>query len=505
MNKLIIPIIIIAVIALGIGVFFVLQKPAFPEPQIGGCGDSICDEFEKKNSNVCPKDCQSTIQSSSPPQSTPSKQTPEQSQTKPPISEQPIKITKSQEQINRDSPFGFFNPYEVLISDPGASTYSQINDYLKDLGVKWGQPMPAVSLLDEFIKSGLNVYSRALPMPGNPPNFGSDYENNLRDLVKKYKNQIKYWEADTEPSGVTGWKNYPDKYAEFLKITYKIVKEECGDCKIVFGELPGDFQMLNENSSSVKFLDTVLKVDGAKYFDVFGFKQHHHTIKDYPKLIKNKMDVYGGILSKYGINVKNIPVFIEAANYDGSPSDPFAGKFESQSEKEQAAGEVKLHVYALAQGIDKIFRNQIIESVPGKIGKEGGVFQYYGLVNNPSNDGQSHKKLTYYTYKKMVEILEGSDWNNIQTIQESDGVYIYKFTKNNKPIWVAWNDNSGQKTVEIAGIGSGSVQITEAVPKYETGKDVADYNTAFNIETKSANGGKITITLTDKPVFAEEK
>ena len=127
-----------------------------------------------------------------------------------------------------------------------------------------------------------------------------------------------------------------------------------------------------------------------------------------------------------------------------------------------------------------------------------------GLVNNSRNDdGKSHKKLAYYTYKKMVEVLDGSDWNNIQTIQEKDGVYIYKFTKNNKPILVAWNDNSTSKTITISGITSSQVKITEAVPKYESGKEVTDYNTAFNAETKSVSGGKVTITLKDVPVFVE--
>jgi hypothetical protein len=70
---------------------------------------------------------------------------------------------------------------------------------------------------------------------------------------------------------------------------------------------------------------------------------------------------------------------------------------------------------------------------------------------------------------------------------------------------VAWNDNSASKIITISGISSTQAKITEAVPKYESGKDVADYNAAFNTETKSVQGGKITITLKDIPVFVEEK
>jgi len=60
MNKQIIPIIVIMVIATGIGAYFVLQKPA-PEPQTDKCGDGICDDKEKANPNLCPKDCGTSI------------------------------------------------------------------------------------------------------------------------------------------------------------------------------------------------------------------------------------------------------------------------------------------------------------------------------------------------------------------------------------------------------------------------------------------------------------
>ena len=98
---------------------------------------------------------------------------------------------------------------------------------------------------------------------------------------------------------------------------------------------------------------------------------------------------------------------------------------------------------------------------------------HFGLVYDgigKDDPGYGVRKLAYYAYKKMVEVLDGSDWNNIQTIQEKDGIYVYKFTKNNKPIYVAWNDNTAEKTITISGITSNQVKITEAVPKYESGK-----------------------------------
>jgi hypothetical protein len=103
----------------------------------------------------------------------------------------------------------------------------------------------------------------------------------------------------------------------------------------------------------------------------------------------------------------------------------------------------------------------------------------------------------------MVEVLEGSDWKNIATVQEQDGIYIYKFTKQGTPIRVAWNDSSVTRTITISGISLDRVKTTEAVPKYESGKDVADYTTAFRTDTLVVTKGSVALTLGQRPIFIE--
>lgn len=49
-------IIALFIIAAGMGAYFIFQKPT-PQPQIGKCGDGVCDEFERANPNLCLKDC----------------------------------------------------------------------------------------------------------------------------------------------------------------------------------------------------------------------------------------------------------------------------------------------------------------------------------------------------------------------------------------------------------------------------------------------------------------
>jgi predicted transcriptional regulator with HTH domain len=453
----------------------------------GKCGDGICDEFEKKNPNLCPKDCQREE-----PQPTPS--TP---------------VQEPQKGVYWNSPFGIFGVYEWKLSGPKVKNVASVNDinnYLKDIGIKWLQEMHFTKELNNT-PAGINIYSRIGGEGGNkPPNTSKKYKEELRKVIKKYKGRIKYWEVGTEPSGFPppmGWRGYAKEYATHLKETYNIIKEECPDCYVVFGGLSGVGTGFNNNDPAARFLEEVLQAGGGKYFDVFEFKQHTYNADEYTEL-KNKMKVYEKILHRYGIDIQKTPVFLETATHDGNPSSSF--KFillQPQSEAEQASGLLKIYIYGLAIGIDKIFWNGLIE-LHNFAGNPKSSFNFYGLVNNPANDGKSHKKLAYYTYKKMVEVLEESDWNNIETVQEKDGIYIYKFTKKGKSIWVAWNDTKESKVAKIIGIGSPRVRLTYAIPKKDSGKDVKNYKSAFPVKILDTHKSEVSINLDNIPVFIEE-
>ena len=418
------------------------------------------------------------------------------------------------------SPFGIFSPYgEVLVVDKADFTSkNEISRYLRDIGVKWIQELPFIGFSN--IPNGIEIYSRVGREAGmssntiNDPSIVERYKAELREVIRKNKDRVKYWEVDTEPSGIGGWNDNPQGYAKLLKITYKIVKEECADCKIIFGGLPG-IELNDIYSKSAKFLKRVLEAGAVGYFDGLEFKQHHVSAKDY-LLLKNKIHTVDKILAQYGINIQKIPIFIEAAMYDGNPNDPVPKLLERdlpvQTEKEQAESLIKLYVYGTSLGIDKVFWNLIYERgdyEPGHIKPFAqNPFNHYGLINNPTNnDNKDWKKLAYYTYKLMVEKLEGSNWNNVKAIQEENGIHIYKFVKKDtgKPVWVAWNDNGAPQTITISGIGSNKAKITGAVPKYNSGRDVKDYETAFNEETKEVKDGKATIILGETPVFVEEE
>ena len=203
-----------------------------------------------------------------------------------------------------------------------------------------------------------------------------------------------------------------------------------------------------------------------------------------------------------------------------------------QSEQKQAEFLIKRFIYNLANGVKKIPWSTIYEHKKYQ-GDLNVHFNYMGLIYNGIPDGVSKnqecvqgwlpcpdpgygvKKLSYYTYKKLIEKLKGSDFDSIQTVKNGtvDNLYLYKLLKDDKPVYVAWWDyfkesgykNGGVKNITINNLDSSSVRITEAIPKYTTGAKVTDYNTAFTTETKAVSNGKITITLSGTPVFMEEE
>lgn len=58
-NKIFTLFYIISIFSICLSVYFIFQKPAFPQPQTGKCGDGICDEIEQET-GMCSEDCETT-------------------------------------------------------------------------------------------------------------------------------------------------------------------------------------------------------------------------------------------------------------------------------------------------------------------------------------------------------------------------------------------------------------------------------------------------------------
>lgn len=327
------------------------------------------------------------------------------------------------------------------------------------------------------------------------------------------KNPIKYWQIENEPAVYYGprfdWKGF----SHLVEITYKAIKEKDPEARIALGGLAGGNAVNNFNDPYYPVFLKQLKDfyfpllknlrNNNVHLDVFDIHYYSGSLSwpsyKWEDNWKGMKDIYN-IIRKYldENGYKNTEIWItETATME-----------KINGEKAQASSLVKRYVYPLSFGVKKIFWWNLVEGeFPLEVDKPA---NHFGLIYDgigKDDPGYDAKKLSYYTYKKIVEVLEGSDWDNIETIQEKGGIYVYKFIKQGKSIWVAWNEHNEPRRVVITlDNGIEHVKIIDSVPKYSSGQQIANYATAFKTKTTSVSKeGLLTLTLGDIPVFVEEK
>lgn len=466
------------------------------------CGDGICDNIEEQ-SGSCNQDCQSFKINDSESGIDNADQ---------------VSTESGNSSVTKNVYKSSVSPFGVGISNKQDITYAKdlnfksvrlagVSGAIWDLIKSHGYSQ-LDSIISEAYKNNLEIF--VVVLAGNPAgeNRLSEFSSFIASLVERYDGDgkddavgspvVAYWEIDNEPDLYEGqqektpWKGDVSEtadYAKVLQVAYKAAKSANLNAKLTIASMAYN---LNYYESIFKELQKLKSNQADKFFDAFNY-HYYGSFDDYGA---TKISATGGVgqpsfsfgevkdlLYKYGYSDSNV-----ALTETGTVVDP---KMES-TERSHAISLVKKYIYPIVHGVSRVHWLSIKANGDGP-------FDKLSLISS-----DSFKRLQYFSFKLLVEKLNGFDWSNIQIIQEKDGVYIYKFTKNGKPIWVAWNDNDTEKQITISGVNSSSVKITEATPNYSSGKEVANYNTAFSTKTANVENGKSIIAIKDAPVFVEE-
>lgn len=462
--------------------------------------------------------------------------------------------------LAEDIPFGINNPYDYAAPKEKAWL---IKPYMNDLGIKWVnanvfrkkvEPRPGIydwSETDFFVKDifkdldiVFNINPKTtwsvkgsikvgkkeyIPVGEIDSESFRLYKTFLRELVKRYKDKVHRWEVFNEP-GVE-CKDMPEDCVKILKISYLTIKEVDPNATVCLGGM-----MLTP--LSINFLKNILPLlssehpalgkENVKYnnyfdgFDLhyFGFYneyRHNHTKKektvsvdDFLKQFK-KHDLFKGKLITARAGGTYTGEYL-GTEYKGD-------RLEYQSETQQAGYLIRRAIYLLSKGIKSAWA-QVREREEWE-GRKNDFNCYMGLVYNgvPKDDkydkGDRVKKLSYWTYKFLVEKIKETDWKTVSVLHDgtdSDHLYLYKIAKKNgQPLYIAWWDYFDEKTpakTKTITIDAGNVtsmKITETIPNAEWGANLKekDYPNFFKTEVKKVSNGKVSFDLKEKPVFVE--
>ena len=308
---------------------------------------------------------------------------------------------------------------------------------------------------------------------------------------------VKFWQMENEVDDNTYWLDHPEDYSELINLVYPLVKQACPDCTVLLGSL-------------------LLKDMGHPFYDVFFENSSSFDIFDlhrFTTMNKNHFSGYSSRIEWLRQQDPSLPLWMtETANHTDSPRKADGTFWPYQSELKQALSVFKRIIHLSSLGVEKILWNHLFERTNGK---ENGIFWYTGLIYDGEGEfdkGKHVKKLSYFTYKLMVQKLGHADWQNITSTNPAENVYLYLFMVDGAPMYVAWydwfdgTDKSIQVTLDVSAITTPEAVVTKAVPKFQTGKkaDTVPFLQAFKSYPVPVTEGALNITLGKRPVFIQE-
>ncbi|MFZ2654521.1 MAG: LamG-like jellyroll fold domain-containing protein [Victivallales bacterium] len=232
----------------------------------------------------------------------------------------------------------------------------------------WDSTAPSDREIYEYLKgrdgSDFGFWNIGFERRNYAPKDLAHWDRFVRELVRRYKDKIHYWEIWNEPNANNFFQsrgNKPKDYVELMKTAYRAIHEEDPNAKVLGCDgCPGFLQ----------WTDQVLSAGGGPYFDILALHNYNYTspvIWAKQKLIERAGDLV------FKATGKHIPVwntetgFVQHPRLDGRPMDEeqFQKKYKGKSATEAGASmipehraacwEVQSHLLDLAAGAEKVF------------------------------------------------------------------------------------------------------------------------------------------------------
>jgi len=327
----------------------------------------------------------------------------------------------------------------------GAETlgyYQKLFPLLNEAGIKWVRIFPEwaqiqpkedewdFSLADSILKSAkennlqiLGIFLYLAPwVSAKPPStrafpikdikYWRDY---VREVVKRYKGQIKYWEVYNEFAAFSE-NGTPKDYAELVKNAYEVAKEIDPGCKIG----------MNWNEFDLTSLEKVIESGAKGHFDfvcVHPYALLDRVMKGREEAFISMMDNFRKLLRKTGQR-EDIPLWVSEI---GQPA-----RNEQASELRQAEALIKAYTLCLVQGIERVFWFQ----GRGPSYGEGGSF---GIIGE-----NWEKRPSFYALQTLTRLL-GPNPKYLGWFPLSPASHSFVFQGEKEAVMISWAMEEGEE------------------------------------------------------------
>lgn len=376
-----------------------------------------------------------------------------------------------------DSPFG------ITMSGP---VPPNLMGHVKDLGARWMRVdmrwqvieqtegsynwWPTDMLVDQAQSTDVEMvviltgYAPGAFSPVKPLYFSSSpeaklrgYENFLREMTRRYRGKIHYWQIENEVTLKNFWGASLDDYLTVLKTAYTAIKGEDPESRVLLAGFATDAVLPLEQVQ-------LLLEQGRGYFDILDV----HIYKPAETTDTTTMDT-------------TIAFFYEQMRRAGykrpvwitETGAPYPCIYRSTTEpppEVQASEVVKRYAAALSAGAARVFWFYLGGSIPPDElvwkciqPQQHGMqnFRHMALVRN------GERRLAFTTYQVMVSKLEG--FTSVSRLDLGKGVFAYRFKKPSGDVFVLWADRDmvvtlpvGTTTVKVISIYGKTLEMEAA-------------------------------------------
>ncbi len=364
------------------------------------------------------------------------------------------------QQAKNSSPFGIayaaFLPPASMTAEHVAGTFKEASE-LGAKSLRWTMPWQAIesrngtlnwSVLDRIVQAaeaskielvfGLTGYSPgscctnyANLYPAGAEEKIRGYERFLRELVRRYKGKVRYWQIENEVSLPLSWGGPLEDYISVLSAAYRTIKSEDPDSTVLMAGLAGVGDPAKER---------FLIERGRGHFDVLDAHLYFA-----PEELLGK--------------INNLRTEMKALGYDrpiwvtetGGPHPCRVRGTREPPPEFQSSEVVKRYVELLAAGVERVFWFGLERATALPVwGCGGGPLVSFDFMM--LRRGQERRP-AFSTYQLMARKLEG--FTAVERLKIGENISAFRFSVGSGSVAVLWADKD--RVANLPGSGAGVV------------------------------------------------